>query len=680
MKSIRRILRPRSIAVFGGHFAEAVVRQCDQMGYAGDIWPVHPEREEILGRSCMRRAEELPGSPDAAFVGVNRHATIPVIRSLSEIGAGGAVCYASGFREVGDEGNELQDQLVAAAGTMPILGPNCYGLINYLDGALLWPDVHGGERRQRGVALITQSSNVGVNLTMSQRGVPLAYLITAGNQAAVGLHDIVHSLCDDDRVTAIGIYIEGIANSAAFSAATEYARAKGKPIVVLKTGRTEASRAMALSHTASLSGSDAIMDEYFGRLAVARVETVPQLLETLKILHAGGPLRGKNIASLSCSGGEASIMSDSARHRDLHFRPFSEEDRSRIRETVNPLVHVSNPFDYHTFDWGNAERLEATFTAVMQSGFDLTVLVMDFPRERAGDAFAWDATWRALANAARTTKHLAAVVATLPECLSEAHCERLLLAGVIPLLGVDDALGAIEAAAFIGTHEPCPVASPATVIGEPIVLDEIDTKALLGKYHVPVPKHCACESAGDAIDLWHNVGSAIVMKAVSKSLVHKTEAGGVALNLESEDAITAAYENLAAVGRRVLAEAMFLNGVAEFIIGASRDPVVGLHLIIGMGGVMAEVFRSSRVLLLPTNEKEIRRAIDSLQFAPTLKGWRGQPAADLDAVVEIVLKVQNLAFAYGDTLHELDINPVIAGSNGACAVDGMIWLTKRNNT
>lgn len=647
------------------------------MGYDGVIWPVHPERDAILDTPCLRAPEELPEAPDAAFVGVNRHATIPIVRSLSAMGAGGAVCYASGFREVGKEGGELQGQLVAAAGTMPILGPNCYGLINYLDGALLWPDVHGGERLDSGVALVTQSSNVGVNLTMSQRGVPLAYLITAGNQAAVGVHDIVYSLCDDDRVTAIGIYIEGIADCEAFSNAVEYAYRKGKPVVVLKTGRTDASRAMALSHTASLSGSDAIMDEYFRRLAVARVETVPQLLETLKILHVGGPLKGKNIASLSCSGGEASIMSDTARHRDLHFRPFCEEDQNRIRKTVNPLVHVSNPFDYHTFDWGNGERLEATFTAVMRSQFDLTALVMDFPSERAGDAGEWDATWKALASAARTTGHRAAVVATLPECLPEVRCKELIAAGVIPLLGVDDALSAVEAAAFLGSRKPRPVLTPTRVGGNPQALDEIDTKAMLGEFGVPIPLHCECSDGGDAVELWHNARSPIVMKAVSEALVHKTEAGGVVLGLDSEEDIFDAYQKLSRIGSRVLAEVMVQDGVAEFIIGASRDPVVGLHLIIGMGGVMAEVFRSSRTLLLPTDGEQIRRAIDSLQFAPMLRGWRGQPAANLDALVEVVLKVQDFVLAHRETLHELDINPVIVGSSGACAVDGMIWLTKR---
>ncbi len=678
MISLQRLLRPRSIAAVGGHFAEAVVRQCDLMGYSGQTWLVNPKRDRMAGRPCLPAVEDLPESPDAVFVGVNRNATITAIRSLAEMGSGGAVCYASGFREAGGEGHDLQDQLVAAAGPMPILGPNCYGLINYLDGALLWPDAHGGKRLDRGVALITQSSNVGINLTMSQRGVPLAYLITAGNQAVIGLHDIVYSLCEDDRVTAIGIYIEGIADSTAFSEAAAHARTRGKPIVVLKTGRTHASRAMAISHTASLSGSDAVMDAYFERLAVARVDSVPQLLETLKILHAGGPLMGTSIVSLSCSGGEASIMSDAARNKDLCFRSFSNEDHTRIRQTVNPLVHVSNPFDYHTFDWGNPGRLEKTFTAVMRSGFDLTALVMDFPRDRAGDVAQWDIAWGALANAARTTGHRAAVIATLGECLPERHCERLIEAGLIPLHGVDDALSAIAAAAFIGLSEPGLLWTSAEAAGEPYNLDEAGAKQLLAEFGIPVPIQRVCTNAGEAVELWQSAGAAIVLKAVSASLVHKTEAGGVMLDLDSERAITHAYHKLARIGDSVLAELMIADGIAELIVGVVRDPVVGLHFIIGMGGVMAEIFKDARVLLLPTDEMEVLRAIESLRIAPVLKGWRGRPEADVSAVVDTVLKVQELAMTYPHTLLELEINPLIVRSDGVFAVDAMIRLTKRN--
>jgi len=212
VSGLSRLLRPESIAVLGGSWGRSVVEQCERMQYGGELWPVHPKLDEVHGRRCYRSIEELPGVPDAVFIGVNRHLTIELVQQLASMGAGGAVCFASGFSEAAAEdesGTDLQRQLITAAGNMPVIGPNCYGLINYLDGALLWPDQHGGKRVQRGVAIITQSSNIAINMTMQRRALPIAYVMTAGNQAKVSIADMAIALLDDDRVSAIGLHIEG---------------------------------------------------------------------------------------------------------------------------------------------------------------------------------------------------------------------------------------------------------------------------------------------------------------------------------------------------------------------------------------------------------------------------------------------------------------------------------------
>ena len=222
-RDISRLLRPKSIAVIGGgFFAPNVVKQCIKMGFAGDIWPVHPSKSEIEGVATFATVDALPGAPDATFIGVNRHLTIDIVRSLSERGAGGAICFASGFLEAGADdadGARLQQELVEAAGDMPVIGPNCYGLINYADGALLWPDQHGGRRLapgERGVAIITQSSNIACNFTMQTRGLPIAFLMTAGNQAQTGLSEMALGLIEDERVSALGLHIEGFDSVAGF--------------------------------------------------------------------------------------------------------------------------------------------------------------------------------------------------------------------------------------------------------------------------------------------------------------------------------------------------------------------------------------------------------------------------------------------------------------------------------
>ena len=237
MKPLDRLLRPKTIAVLGAGWALNVIEQCRKMGFAGQVWPVHPSKAEIGGLRAYACLADLPEPPDAVFIGVNRFATVEVVAELAAMGAGGAICFASGWTEAGAP--ELQAQLIAAAGDMPILGPNCYGVINYLDGALLWPDQHGGVRVERGVALVSQSSNIVINLGMQKRALPVAYVACLGNAAVVGLADLAGALLEDPRVTALGLYIEGIDDAAAFAALAARARAMGKGIVAIKSGKTE---------------------------------------------------------------------------------------------------------------------------------------------------------------------------------------------------------------------------------------------------------------------------------------------------------------------------------------------------------------------------------------------------------------------------------------------------------
>ena len=350
MTRLERLLRPKSIAVLGSVWAENVIAQCRKMGFEGPVWPVHPTRVEIGGLKAYPSLKDLPGVPDAAFIGVNRHATVEIVAELSAMGAGGAVCFASGWEEAGE--GELQDQLIAAAGAMPILGPNCYGLINYLDGALLWPDQHGGRRVGRGVALISQSSNIAINLTMQRRGLPIAYVACLGNAAVVGLAELAEALIADERVTAIGMYIEGVGDAAAFAPFAEKARAAGKGVVVIKSGKTEASRDAAASHTAALAGGGAASSAFLRQCGAAEVSSPAELIETLKIFHVHGPLADTRLCSLSCSGGEAGLVADLAAPLGLDFPPPSRGAAPASRRNSRPHRHNRQPARLSHFHLG----------------------------------------------------------------------------------------------------------------------------------------------------------------------------------------------------------------------------------------------------------------------------------------------------------------------------------------
>ncbi|WP_104662990.1 acetate--CoA ligase family protein [Ensifer adhaerens] len=679
-RSLDRLIRPRSIAVFGGKEARRVIEQCDKMGFTGEIWPVHPREAEILGRKCYRSVAELPGAPDASFVGVNRQLTIDIIRDLASRGSGGAVCYASGFREAAselDDGNDMQEALVAAAGDMPIVGPNCYGFINMLDGALLWPDQHGMLRVEKGVAILTQSSNIACNISMQTRGLPLAYVMTAGNQAQTGLSDIACAVLEDPRVTAVGLHIEGFDSVAALERLATRARELGKPVVTLKVGKSEAAQLATVSHTASLAGNDRVSSALLARLGIGRVDTLPALLESLKLLHVTGPLDSRDISSMSCSGGEASLMADAGERYRVTYRPLHDEQKKPLKDALGEMVTIANPLDYHTFVWGNREKQTTAFAAMMTGGYAINLLVLDFPRLDRCDPADWETTCHAVIDAARATGARAGIVASLGENMPEATALFLMKAGIVPFFGIEEALAAIETAADIGAAWAKP-APPRLLDGsgvhawETITLSEHEAKVELATAGLQVPAGKTAATAEEAAAAAEALGFPVVLKGLG--VAHKTEAGAVKLNLSSRDEVHAAAKAMAGVASGYLVEKMVAKPVAELIIGAMRDPVAGPVLTIGAGGILVELLDDSAILTLPTTPEAIKEAIGGLKIRKLIDGYRGGPAGDFAALTDAVAAAASYVVANASNLEELDINPlmVLPQGQGAVAADALI--------
>jgi len=676
MPDLSRLFRPRSVAVIGGGaWCASVVEQCRKMEFDGPIWPVHPKRNDVGGVATFSRLEDLPGVPDATFIGVNRNITIEAVRLLSDMGAGGAVCFASGFREAQAEtgdGASLQDALLEAAGKMPIVGPNCYGFINYLDGALLWPDQHGGVRCDSGVAILTQSSNMAINLTMQSRGLPLAYVATAGNQAQVGLSEIGQALLSDDRVTALGLHIEGIGDLRAFEALAKTARDLGKPIVALKAGRSDQAQAAAISHTASLAGSDAGARALLARLGIAQVGSLTALLETLKLLHLAGPLPSNRIASMSCSGGEASLMADTALDHAIDFPPLDMAQSTALRDALGPMVALANPLDYHTFIWTDVDAMTRTYTAILGGDqVDMGCIVCDFPRPDRCDPSAWDCVIEAGQAAQRATGKPLAILATLPDALPESFAQRCIDAGLIPMLGIDDALSAISAAAWLGQTPPDPapllLPSPSS---ESNVLSEAEAKSALSAHGLSVPGAAHARDVNDLRAAMNGLTPPLVLKA--EGLAHKSDMGGVVLGLSTETEVIEAAT--AMPSDSFLIEEAITGTVAELLIGVVKDPAHGFVLTLAAGGVMTELMQDSASLLLPTTEADIRTALSCLRIAPVLGGYRGKPGADIDAIVRAILSVQAYVTENVTRLEEVEINPLICTPSRAVAVDALIRI------
>lgn len=673
MGRLGRLLRPSSVAVVGGRaWCAEVVRQNRLLGFAGRLDAVHPTAADIGGLEPVRSIEALPAPPDAVFLAVNRHDTIDAVRRLAAIGAGGVVCFASGFSEAEAElgdGRRLQDTLVAAAGDMPILGPNCYGFVNYLDGAALWPDQQGGERVGRGVAIVTQSSNIAINLTMQCRALPIAAIATAGNQAAVNQADLARALLEDPRVTALGLHVEGFRDIDRWEALARRAAELGKPLVAIKVGRSAEARAATISHTASLAGSDAGASALLGRLGIARVDTLPELLGALSILHVHGPLGSNAIATISCSGGEASLSGDLGAAAGLRFPRLDASQRKRLGDALGPRVALANPLDYHTYVWRDEAAMARAWTAIASPELAIVGIVLDYPRADRCDDADWDIATRACLSAAREAATPFACIATLPELMPEARARQLLDGGVVPLAGLRTAMAAIRAAGAVAAPWSAPVFDPGPPPPGPVrTLTEAEAKARLAAHGLAVPRNRRAPTPEAAARAAETLGFPVVLKG--EGIAHKTEAGAVRLDLRTASAVQDAAAEMNAPS--FLVEEMVSGATAELLVGITRDPAHGLVLSVGAGGTLAELLDDCASTLLPAPRAECLKLLQSLRLWPVLEGWRGAPRADADAILDAIEALSDYALANARRTLEVEVNPLVAGPDGAVAVDALI--------
>ena len=667
MGDLERLLRPRSIAVVGGGaWCDSVIEQNQKIGFKGDIWPVHPKKDNVGGLPAFKTLADLPSPPDATFIGVNRRATIDLVGELNQMGAGGAVCFASGFKETAD-GADLNDQLLAAAGGLPILGPNCYGVLNAVDQVALWPDQHGLVPVERGVAILAQSSNIAINLTMQQRGLPIAYTITAGNQAQQGLASIARTVIRDDRVTALGFYIESFGDIADFEELARLSQALGKPIVALKVGRSQESQLATISHTASLAGSSAGSDAVLARLDIARVGSPAALLETLKLFHCHGRLSGGRIASLSCSGGEASVMADTAAHCGLTFPPLTSAQTDTLSQHLSSLVNLTNPLDYHTQIWRDKAAMTAVFAAMTGDDINLTLVVLDFPRLDSCAADDWMIAIEAIEEAARQTGRPFGVVGSIVENLPEAIAKRLLGAGIVPLCGFGTACEAISAARMPPRQNHQPLL-PASSFATTITVTEGDAKRTLAAYGLDIPTSRAGIAPADVIACAEKIGFPVVLKG--EGVAHKTEAGAVKLNLTDAEQVSAAAQAMQA--ETFLVEEMITGTVAELLLGIVADPAHGFVLTLAAGGTLTEILEDGQSLLLPTTDSDIRHALGRLRIHPLLSGYRGNEPGNIDAIVDATLKLQNFVTDHAGEIAEIEINPLICTKDRAIIADTLL--------
>jgi acyl-CoA synthetase (NDP forming) len=524
------------------------------------------------------------------------------------------------------------------------------------------------------------SSNVAFNLTMQRRGLPIAYVVSLGNKLKFDLHDAIRVFARQERVSAIGLYLEAISDPRAFEDAVNVARESGKPIVAIKTGRSEAARKIVVSHTASMAGSDELMDALFERVGVARVDSLEELMEALKVLHVLGPLPGGRVGAMSTSGGDLTLLGDAMIRTDLDMPPLSEQGVERVRSTVHERMVVANPLDYQMFDWNNEKRLANTFAAFLAEGYDVSLCLLDYPRADKCDPSTWNGAEKGFIRAAQQTGARSAVLSTFTDTMPEPLAEQLIEEGIAPLAGINTGLAGIQAAVDVGTawrRAPYPPLLGGAGREEGAtaqVLDEAEAKSVLGKYGMPVPGGKVVHDAQEAAVAAAEIGFPVVVKALG--IAHKSDVGGVRLDLANGEAVSAAVEEMSDLAERFLVEKMVGGVVAELLVGVTRDEQFGPYLVVGGGGVLVELMKDSQSILLPVDKERVMGALGRLKCAPLFDGFRGKPRADLSAAADAILAIASFVEDEPSVIAELDVNPLLllAEGQGVVAVDVLLSM------
>jgi acetyl-CoA synthetase len=683
------LLHPRSVAVVGandraGSYGDVIFRNLAAAGFEGTVYGVNPKRDEVHGRPCVPTVADLPEPVDAVVVAIPAAACAPVLIEAGERGCGGAIVLAAGFGETA-AGRPLEEELKAAARVagIPVCGPNGNGVVSVAARAPLWGD--SVERLTPGpVAVITQSGNFGVNALGSDRGLGFHTVVSTGNSAVLEASDWLEALAATEGVGSIALMLESDGDGARLARALATCAERQIGVAVLKVGTSERGARAAGAHTGALAGDQRVFAALLEESGAARATEPGELLELARALAvpAARPSRRGGLAILTCSGGDSGMAADLAAVRGLNPPELSPAAKERLGAVLPSAATVGNPLDYTSMLWDDHEALEEVAAAVSSDpAIDQLLLLFDQPRGLDPEvAEGWEAVRRALLAGAARGDAATILASTLPELLDPDTATELTKAGRVATAA---GLGAaIACAAALRTPLPDPerlreIAAAAetgrdgAVDGINGALGEAEAKRLLAEGGLAVPDGSVAVDVAGAVDVALSVGLPVALKLSSPALLHKTEAGALALDLRTEEDVRDAAERLlelpAAAGSTLLVERMAGDGV-ELIFAVRRDGVVPA-LLIGVGGIWAEALDDIALVPLPASAERVERALRGLRAASLLTGARGGPAVDLTAAAHFGSRLGELALEHGLDLFE--VNPALATPEGCVALDAV---------
>ena len=691
MADLSRLLNPRSVAILGvserpGALGNAVLGNLERHGFAGDIHLVNPKHDTLAGRPCVRSIADLPDGVDAAVLAIPGPAVLDAVRALAAKNVGAAVIFAAGFAEGGEEGLAAQAEVarIAAESGMVIEGPNCLGMTNYVAGTSLTfvetaplPAADGPR-----IGIVSQSGAMAVVLgtTLIAKALPLSLSVSTGNEAASGVEDYVEHLIDDPDTAVIGMIVEQFRKPARFLALAERARAAGKPIVLLHPGTSSAARESAATHTGAMAGDWQLMFAKVTRAGVVLVEDLEQLGDVLDIALRAKPVRSGGTAVLTESGAFKALTLDLAERIGLALPAIGGATAEAMRAAIPDFIPVSNPMDLTAQALVDPDLYRRTLAPLLADPDYAAVVLGIIQTDPATSARKFPAIIDAVRTLAPDKPVIFAGLDDGAEVPAD-YIRDLRAAGVPYFPTADRAFRALRrlgeaAARSAAISDASPVAAALPHGG---VIPEYRAKALLAPLGIPFPQGGFAASADEAKAVAARVGYPVVLKAQASALSHKSDAGGVILNIADDAALDAAwtqlFANVAAYDAGLtldggLVEAMGARGT-ELIVGAKSDPEWGPVILVGFGGVTAELLHDVRLLPHDLTRDEVIAELGQLRLGPLLNGYRGAPALDVGAVADIVVSLGRL-LAGTPAIREVDLNPVVVYPQGAVALDALI--------
>jgi acyl-CoA synthetase (NDP forming) len=693
--SMNRLLRPRSVAIVGasakaGSLGEAVLRNLEQAQFSGELFLVNPKAAEIRGRACLASVEELPHGVDCAVLAIPRAGVIDAVAVCARLGVGSVIIFSAGFAESGPDGRAEQERMarIARDHHMIIEGPNCLGLINGVDGIPLTFVLTPPEKleAEKGLAVVSQSGAMAAVLGASLRspGLRISYSISTGNEATTSVEDFVDYLIDDEHTHVIAMIVELFRQPRRFLELVHRARSENKHIVLLHPGRTSAARESAATHTGALAGNYDVMRTLVAHAGVIIVDTIEELIDVSHILIRCASVPRGGTVVFTESGAHKALALDFCQDVGLPLPELTSQTAENLRKILPDFIPPSNPLDITAQPLAEPELYQRTIPVLLSDeGFGSIVLAIILTD---------DATSRFkfphLLNAIRAMGSAKPVIFTPMNegaPISRADVEELRTLGAALIPSPERAFRALAHLATLakggGTQDSLAVGESFPVDLSPGVIPEYRSKEVLAAVGIAIPAGALARTREDAQRIASEIGYPVVLKAQSRDLSHKSDVGGVVLNVDSPDAVSVAWNRLHADLARampalrldgVLVERMAAKGV-ELIVGGRNDPEWGPVVLVGLGGVLAEALHDVRLLPPDLSVDAITNELHQLKGAALLRGFRGAPALDVRAAAEIVQGVGRLLRS-APSINEIDINPVVVypARQGALALDALI--------